>query len=49
MFDLAHYPEIKEQYQIMSVPCVIVNDKEVFFGKKGIAEWVEIFNQIEEV
>ena len=47
MFDLAHYPEMKEKYNIMSVPCVIINDKEVFFGKKGIADWAEILTKME--
>lgn len=47
MFDLAHYPEMKEKYNIMSVPCVIINDKEVFFGKKGIADWTEILTKME--
>lgn len=42
MVDLMHYPELKEKYQIMSVPCMVVNDKEVFFGKKSLEEVVSI-------
>lgn len=38
MFDLAHFPEWKEKYSVMSVPCLIVNDETVLFGKKGIEE-----------
>ncbi|WRK54242.1 thioredoxin family protein [Coprobacillaceae bacterium CR2/5/TPMF4] len=34
MFDLAHFPNLKEQYNIMSVPCMVINDKDVYFGKK---------------
>lgn len=48
MFDIAHFENLKDQYQIMSVPCVIVNDKSVFFGKKGIADWVDILEKIED-
>lgn len=42
MFDLAHFPNFKEQYNIMSVPCMIINDKDVYFGKKNINQIVEI-------
>ena len=38
MFDLMHYPELKEKYQVMSVPCMIINDKDVYFGKKNLEE-----------
>lgn len=38
VFVLEHYPEMKEEYKIMSVPCLIVNGTEVYFGKKGIRE-----------
>ncbi len=38
MFDIQHFPEIKKQYKIMSVPCMVINDKDVHFGKKNIAE-----------
>lgn len=42
MIDLMHFPELKEAYKIMSVPCMVVNDRDVYFGKKGIEEIVEI-------
>lgn len=42
MYDLAHYPKLKEQYNIMSVPCMIINDKDVYFGKKDINEILNI-------
>lgn len=38
MYDLQHFPEIKKQYKIMSVPCMIINDKDVYFGKKNVNE-----------
>lgn len=46
MYDLAHFPDLKEKYQIMSVPCMIVNDEKVYFGKKGILELVSILKEI---
>ena len=42
VFDLAHYPRLKEKYQIMSVPCLILNNRQVFFGKKGIPQLLTI-------
>ena len=33
---MAHFQELKDRYQIMSVPCMIVDEKNVHFGKKGI-------------
>lgn len=44
MYDLAHYPELKEEYQIKSVPCLIINDKELHFGKKKIGDIVSLIS-----
>lgn len=38
MIDLQHYPELKKKYQVMSVPCMVVNDSQVYFGKKNLEE-----------
>ena len=37
-YDLAHFPQLKEHYQVMSVPCLVVNDDQVAFGKKNIRQ-----------
>lgn len=42
MFDLAHFPKLKEKYKVMSVPCMVLDDDKVFFGKKGVNEVAEI-------
>ncbi|MDD3416558.1 MAG: FAD-dependent oxidoreductase [Lachnospiraceae bacterium] len=42
MFDLTHYPDLKDKYQVMSVPCMIINDDKVLFGKKNVEELLEI-------
>ena len=41
MFDLRHYPDIKDKYSIMSVPCIIINDSKILFGKKSMEEILE--------
>ena len=38
MYDVQHFPELRRKYNIMSVPCMIVNDSKVYFGKKDIHE-----------
>jgi len=42
VFDLQHFPDIKEKYQIMSVPCIVINDERVEFGKKNITELLDL-------
>lgn len=39
-YDVSHFPELKDRYGAMSVPCIVVNrdgSQRVEFGKKGIA------------
>ena len=43
VYDLNHFPEIKDQYQVMSVPCLVINDGEkISFGKKNIRQILEL-------
>lgn len=42
MFDLAHFPQLKEKYKVMSVPCMVINDDKVIFGKKSAAEIADL-------
>lgn len=41
VFDINLFPELREQYKIMSVPCLIYDDK-VSFGKKNIDELLQL-------
>ena len=36
MVDLQYFPELRDKYEIMSVPALIINDEEVLFGKRDI-------------
>ena len=38
VYDLRHYEDLKNRYNVMSVPCMIINDEKVLFGKKTIAQ-----------
>lgn len=44
VYDLQYYPNLKEKYNIMSVPCLIINDDEVHFGKKSVSDLLDIFH-----
>ena len=37
-YDLNHFPELRDRYKVMSVPCLVINDSIVSFGKKNIRE-----------
>lgn len=35
-YDVSLFPDLREKYKIMSVPCLVVNENDVSFGKKDI-------------
>jgi thioredoxin reductase (NADPH) len=41
-YDLNHFPKLKDQYQVMSVPCLVINDDIVSFGKKNIRQLLDL-------
>lgn len=44
VYDFQYYPALREKYNIMSVPCLIINDDEVHFGKKSVSDLLDIFH-----
>ena len=42
VYDIHHFEELKNQYRVMSVPCMVVNDQSVFFGKKTIQQVLDL-------
>jgi len=43
VYDLNHYPDIRDRYDVMSVPCLVINNGEkVFFGKKNVRQLLEL-------
>ena len=43
VFDLTHFPALRDKYNIMSVPCLVINDGEkITFGKKNIRQLLDI-------
>ena len=46
VYDLNHFPEWKETYNVMSVPCLVINEGEkVLFGKKNIQQLLKELKQ----
>ena len=45
MYDLAKFPEYKTRYNIMAVPCLIIDGKHTVFGKHNLEELVGILEQ----
>ena len=43
VYDLNHFPGIRDKYNVMSVPCLVVNDGEtITFGKKNVRQLLEL-------
>ncbi len=38
IYDVSHFPAMREKYSIMSVPCIIANGKVIGFGRKSTEE-----------
>ena len=41
-YDIQHFEELKKQYNVMSVPCLVINDDKVSFGKKNINQILDL-------
>ena len=42
VYDIRHFEDLKNQYNVMSVPCMVVNDQDVVFGKKTMQQVLEL-------
>ena len=46
VYDLNHFPALRDKYNVMSVPCLVVGDGEkISFGKKNVRQLVELLKQ----
>jgi len=36
VYDIRHFEKLKDRYNVMSVPCMVRNDRSVFFGRKTV-------------
>ena len=43
VYDVAHFPALQQRYDVMSVPCLVINDGErVEFGRKNVTQVLEL-------
>ncbi len=42
VYDVNQFAELREQHQVMSVPCLVVNGKAISFGKKNLRQVLEL-------
>ena len=46
VYDIRHFENLKKQYNVMSVPCLVINNNQVFFGKKSIHQIIELLKKL---
>ena len=44
VYDIRHFEALKERYKVMSVPCLVVNDDEVSFGRKNVNQILQLIS-----
>ena len=42
VYDIRHFENLKNQYKVMSVPCLVINDETISFGKKTVHEILKL-------
>ena len=42
VYDIRHFEGLKNKYNVMSVPCMVIDDKDVYFGKKNIQQILKL-------
>ena len=45
VYDIHHFESLKNKYKVMSVPCMVINDEQVYFGKKNLQQILEIIEE----
>lgn len=46
VYDIQHFESLRNKYKVMSVPCMVINNEHVHFGKKNIQQILEIVEGI---
>ncbi len=45
VYDIRHFEAMRNQYNVMSVPCVVINNEKVSFGKKNMSQLLTELHQ----
>ena len=46
-YDIQYFDELRKKYNVMSVPCLVINDEKVSFGKKNVNQVLELIKNQE--
>ncbi len=46
VYDLQHFPALREKYHVMSVPCLVTRGGQTSFGKKNIAQVLSLLEEM---
>ena len=44
VYDINHFEALKERYNVMSVPCLVIGEDRVTFGKKNVQELLDLID-----
>ena len=42
VYDIRYFDDLRKRYKVMSVPCLVINDEKVSFGKKNLRQVLEL-------
>ncbi len=46
IYDIHHFEKLRNKYNVMSVPCLVINNENVSFGKKNINQLLDFIEKI---
>ena len=46
VYDIRHFEDLKERYKVMSVPCLVINDDAISFGKKNMEQILPLISNV---
>ena len=46
VYDIRHFENLKNQYNVMSVPCLVINDDKASFGKKNVQQILDLIHEV---
>lgn len=47
MYDISKFPDIEEKYRIMAVPCLVIDEEKVYFGKRDLEGILGLLEELE--
>ena len=46
VYNIRHFENLKNQYRVMSVPCLVINRDHVSFGKKTVDQLLDLLEAL---